>query len=411
MINSNKTQNILLGTLLLGVFWIKAAALLSMPFLTLYLYKNAHISPTMIGIIVGTQPIAYCISSIFSGHLSNIFKKQTLILVSVFIGMVSFLGFYCAGIFLAGTTLLIALALMNVLNGVSAALFSPVVRAVLTELAQTTEQNIQYLHLRYLIINIGAVVGPLIGAYAGVAGGLGAFFLTGILYAVYGVMLIIVLNKYLITDNSENTQLLTHEDKPNLLTALSYLFTNKKFMGLMLSITIFSISYVQFTTTLGIVVNQNIVNGTLFFSWLISFNAIVVLILQPLIYRIVKSKDQKAVALYGYIAFIIIGLLPIVLPIGKAALIIFVLGLTLAEILIFPTSSILISEFTSKKYHGMAYGIIELSSLGTAIGPALGGLILDHSNTQMYFVVQLIIGLCAIMVYSACMKKSKATII
>lgn len=405
---TTQKHNILLWTLLLGVFWIKAAALLSMPFLTLYLYKYAHISPTMIGIIVGTQPISYCIGSIFSGHLSNIFKKQTIILVSVFIGMVSFLGFYVAGVFFTGTTLLISLALMNLLNGISAALFSPVVRAVLTELAQTPEQNIQYLHLRYLIINIGAVVGPLIGAYAGVAGGLGAFFLTGILYAVYGVILIFVLNKYLIADNiATNTQVAHHADKPSLLAALSYLFTNQKFMGLMLSITIFSISYIQFTTTLGIIVNQNIINGTLFFSWLISFNAIVVLLIQPLIYRIVKSKDQKRVALYGYIAFIIIGLLPIILPLGKTSLVIFVLGLTLAEILIFPTSSILISEFTSKKYHGMAYGIIELSSLGTAIGPALGGFILVHSNTQMYFVAQLVVGIIAIMVYSRCMRINK----
>lgn len=400
---TTKKSTILLVTLLLGVFWIKAAALLSMPFLTIYLYKYAHISPTMIGIIVGSQPISYCISSIFSGHLSNFFKKQTIILASVFIGMFSFFGFFIAGKFLIGNTLLSLLAMMNMLNGISTALFSPVVRSVLTDLAKTPEENIKYLHIRYLIINIGAVVGPLIGAYAGIAGGLQAFLFTGILYAIYALILFIILNKYL-TDNKNTPETIIQSEKQTLMQVLSYLFYNKKFMSLMISITIFSISYVQFTTTLGIVVNQNMVNGTIFFSWLISFNAIVVLILQPVIYRLIKSKDQKIVALYGYISFVVIGLFPIIMPLGKTALIIFVFGLTIAEILIFPTSSILISEFTAKQYHNMAYGVIELSSLGTAIGPAIGGLVLETSGTKIYFVLQLVIGIFAIITYLNCLK-------
>lgn len=378
---TTRKSTILLITLLFGVFWIKAAALLSMPFLTIYLYKYAHISPTMIGIIVGSQPIAYCISSIFSGHLSNFVKKQTIILAAVLIGMFSFFGFFIAGKFLLGNPLLSLLAIMNMLNGISTALFSPVVRSVLTDLAKTPEENIKYLHICYLIINIGAVVGPLIGAYAGIAGGLQAFLFTGILYAIYALLLLIILNKYLV-DNKNTLETIIQSEKQTLMQVLSYLFYNKKFMSLMISITIFSISYVQFTTTLGIVVNQNMLNGTVFFSWLISFNAIVVLILQPLIYRFIKSKDQKIVALYGYISFVIIGLFPIIMPLGKAALIIFVFGLTIAEILIFPTSSILISEFSAKQYHNMAYGVIELSSLGTAIGPAIGGLVLETSGTN-----------------------------
>jgi hypothetical protein len=67
-------QKLILSTIFTGIFWTKAASLLSMPFLTLFLFKNTQLSVSVIGLIVGMQPLALCFGSVIGGYFSDIFN-------------------------------------------------------------------------------------------------------------------------------------------------------------------------------------------------------------------------------------------------------------------------------------------------------------------------------------------------
>ena len=250
--------------------WTKAAALLSMPFLTLYLYKNTNLSISAIGLVVGAQPLALCFGSVVGGYLTDIFKRQKLILCSVAMSSLVFLGFFLTSKYLFHDLQIVAFAILNLLNGFCAALFSPVSRVIISDEAATSQENIKFLHMRYFALNIGGTLGPLLGAYAGLSGNNKAFITTSILYFMYAIVLYFVLRNY-------NCEVIKHVVSKfsfkEFIQALSALLRNKLFIALLFSLTLFNVLYVQLSSNLGLIINRNILDGTIFFSWMLSLNA------------------------------------------------------------------------------------------------------------------------------------------
>lgn len=400
MKTNSTNNNLLLWIVLSGVLWVKVASLLSMPFLTLFLYKTTHLSLIKIGIIVGLQPLALCFGSVFGGYLSDIFKRQNIMLISVFIGSIVFFGFYLSSKYLISNIQIISFGVLNLINGFSSALFSPTSRAIISDAAKSPQDSIKYLHLRYLALNLGATLGPLLGAYAGIAANSGAFLITGILYLIYGCILFIILRKYLtISITSEAKNITSY----SFYTAIKYLMSNYLFLSLLFSLIIFNMLYIQFTSNYALIINKNIVNGTIFFSWLLSLNAILVVIFQLGIFKIIKNQDQKLLIIYGYLILFICGLIMVFLSINKFSLVLFVVCLSLAEILIFPTGSILVSTFTIEKYRGIAFGAIDLEYLGCAFGPVIGSYVLQSMNIKGYLYFMVCLPLISIFLYLPCL--------
>ena len=405
MITTAKHSRVLLWIVLGGVLWTKAASLLSMPFLTLYLYKNTSLSIAVIGLIVGAQPLALCFGSIVGGYLADVFKRQNLILLSAFGSGLVFLGFFFTSEYLAYNIQIVFFALFNLLNGFCAALFSPVSRAIISSEATSLEENIKFLHLRYFALNIGGTLGPLLGGYAGLAGNNNAFLATSMLYFSYTFVLFSILKNYNPSLSSRTTS--SNSSIKEFVEALKALASNNVFLSLLISLTVFNILYVQLTSNLGLIINKNIIQGTLFFTWMLSLNAILVLILQPIIYSIIKSKNQRLVILYGFLIILCSSLILIFIPVTKVSIIFFVVCLTIAEILVFPTGSILVSEVTPERYHGIAFGVIDFEYLGSAIGPAIGGIILQYFAVNIFYTVLLVLSLLSIIIFLPCLKHKK----
>jgi MFS family permease len=394
----NYYNKMILYIVLAGIFWTKTASLLSIPFLTLFLYKNTTLSITYIGIIVGFQPLALCFGSIVGGYFSDVFNRHTIILSSVTVSCLVYIGFYLTGKYLTIDHQMVCFALLNLLNGFCSALFSPASRSIISEVAGSAEENIKFLHMRYLALNLGTVVGPLIGGYAGVSGNVQAFLVTAILYFIYTIILLIVLK-------NDNPLKLTAEEPAAIkfIAALKGLVTNHLFLALLISSMIFNIIYVQLTSNLALIINKNIVNGTLFFSWMLSLNAILVITLQPIIYFIVRNHSQRKIILYGYIIILLSSLTLVNIPIGKLTIIFFVISLTIAEILIFPTGSILVTEITPAEYRGTAFGAIDFEYFGSAIGSAIGGVVIQNFASQRFFSVMLLLSILCIVTYLPCL--------
>ncbi len=371
-----------------------------MPFLTLYLFKNTHISITLIGIIVGLQPLALCYGSVIGGYASDIFKRHTIILISVVLSCLVYMSFYLSGKYLVAVPQMIVFGLLNLLNGLCTALFSPASRAVLSETACTPQENAKFLHMRYLALNLGGAGGPLVGAYAGVSGNIQAFIITAILYFIYALILFFVLRNY-----SSAKKVTDFADLAGFATALKLLAKNKLFISLIMSLTLFNVIYVQLSSNMALVINKNIIDGTIFFSWMLSLNALMVVLLQPAIYFIIRNRNQRVVIMYGFLIILLVSLAVIFLPVNKSSVLFFVAGLTVAEVLVFPTSSILVTQITPEQYRGTAFGAIDFEYFGSAIGPALGGIIMQYFSAWGFFAGICIISCLCILTYWPCIKQ------
>ncbi|WGL60475.1 MFS transporter [Pigmentibacter sp. JX0631] len=379
---SNNNKNIQLYIILFGVFWTKAAAILSMPFLTLFLHNKINLSLTAIGFIVGIQPLAVCFGGLIGGYLCDVFKKRNIMLLSVFSSGFIFICFYLTS-FLQNTILQIFLfAFFNLLNGFSSAFFTPISRVILTELATNPEENIKFMHMRYIAINLSATVGPLLGAYAGIAANASAFLVTAIAYYIYFFILLISVGHLTLTD-----EVSIHENKfRNFFLAFKFHMSNKPFFYLLLSTSIFSMLYVQMNTNLALIIENNITKGTIFFSWMLSLNAILVILIQPIIYLVTKKMKQKIIYLVGFLISIFAGICLLVTPVSKISIIAFFVFLTLAEVLIFPVSGVLTAEMTDDRNKGIAFGLLDLTNLGAAIGPLFGGFLLQYYSTKGFAI-------------------------
>lgn len=387
--------------ILFGILWVKGASLLSMPYLTLYLSKNTSLSMVAIGLIVGCQPFALCFGGVVGGYLSDIFERKMILLYSVLLSSLVYFGFYFASEHFSGMILAISFAGLNLINGFSSALFSPVARAILTTIADNQEENVKYLHARYLAINLGATIGPLLGAYAGIVANNTAFLVTGISYLLYLGFLFLVSRQ----DAANNEYKHINIERQKFFDSLFLLIKNKAFLYLLLSLTIFNILYVQLTSNIGLIISQNITNGVVFFSLMLSLNAILVVVLQPILFVFTKHRSQNKVVLYGYIIMLSMMFFMLIFPLSKPVIIAFVVCLTLAEIMVFPPSSILVGNLVEEKYLGMAYGVIDMEYLGSAIGPVIGGFILQKLSLGWYWGSLFILCLACIVIYTRCLKK------
>lgn len=138
---------------------------------------------------------------------------------------------------------------------------------------------------------------------------------------------------------------------------------------------------------------------------MLSLNALLVVVLQPLIFNLIKARRQSMVVFCGFMIIAACSLPLIFLTVTKITMVFFVTCLTIAEILIFPTGSILVTEVTPERYRGIAFGVIDLEYFGSAIGPVLGGFILQYFAVSAFYAGALVISILCGIIFLPCLRK------
>jgi Na+/melibiose symporter-like transporter len=98
--------------------------------------------------------------------------------------------------------------------------------------------------LRYTAINIGASVGPLLGAYFANHSAKLSFIITGSTYLIYAVVLLYFMNRLVIPSNEHTKKSVTFRD------SFSIVKSDKAFRYLILGIILVNIGYVQIDSNL-----------------------------------------------------------------------------------------------------------------------------------------------------------------
>ncbi|MDP4084974.1 MAG: MFS transporter [Bacillota bacterium] len=367
--------------LLIGTVLARGSSFMTLPFLSIYLSRNMDLPPIIIGLTVGMSPLMGTVGGFIGGNLSDRFGRKRIMLISVLsIAIV----FYCFTIAKSQVMFI----LLNALNGLCNSCFEPISQALMADLTDKKKRMKVY-SLRYTAINIGASVGPLIGAYFANHSAKLSFFITGSTYFLYAIALFYFMNKISITTGENKKESVTFRD------AFSIVKKDMALRYLILGIILVNIGYVQIDSNLPQHLDHVLKNGVTMFSFLISINAIMVVLLQLPVSHFAEKFKPMQMMVVGAI-FISGGLVGFSFVNGWAIAIISIFLITLGEILIFPANSILIDRLAPDHLRGTYFGAGQFRKIGSFAGPIIGGYFLSNVNGQIMFWVISIITLCSI---------------
>jgi len=140
---------------LIGVLITRISGFAAYPFLVLYATEAFALSPVMAGSLVAIPPLISMLLSIPFGTLAEIVGKKRVMIASSLLAALAY--FAIAG---ASSSLMLYIAVM--LLGLYRASFDPASMALLGEMARREDKGFVYA-ARYTLINIGTVIGPIIG--------------------------------------------------------------------------------------------------------------------------------------------------------------------------------------------------------------------------------------------------------
>ncbi|ETI67725.1 MDR family MFS transporter [Neobacillus vireti] len=374
--------------LLIGTVLSRGSAFMTLPFLSIYLSRHMDLSPIIIGITVGMSPLMGTVGGFIGGHLSDRFGRKPIMLVSLFMVAFVYYGFTVA----TGQGWFI---LLNALNGLSNSFFEPTAQALMADLTEKTKRMKVY-SLRYTAMNIGASVGPLIGAYLANTSAKLSFAITGTIYLLYALVLVYFLQRLVVPLSQEGNS----KKVVSFGAAFRIIKTDKALRYLIIGIILVNMGYVQIDSNLPQILEGTVENGILIFSILITINAVMVVVLQMPISHLAEKFRLMQVMVVGAV-FMAAGLVCFSFVSGWATAIIAIVLLTLGEILIFPSNSMMIDQLAPEHLRGTYFGAAQFRKIGNFIGPVFGGYLLSHFQGQIMFWVIALVTLGSIIFFTA----------
>jgi MFS family permease len=373
----------LVWIILSGTIFVRTATFMVIPFIALYLHNELHASPYMIGLTVGIAPLFSTFGGLIGGYLTDRFERKNVILATIFIWSFVFIGFAfapSAWVFLC----------LNALNGLCRSFFEPGTQAMMIDYTEDSKKR-RLFTVRYTAINIGAVIGPLLGVWiSSLASSSLPFIITGIMYFIYGIFLTYILSMY----PSKQVRL---QQKATFPIILKTVFTNKTLGMLIVGGILISLGYSQFSSTLPQLIDLNVTHAVKIFSYVIVANSITVLALQfPL--TMIMERTSIIRSLTVGISIFAIGLVLFNFSTTAWMFIVSMIIFSIGEVLTFPLMGSSLERIAPADQKAIYLGSGQLGQIGNFIGPVFGGWLIVHFVDGMYIVIAALM-LCSIFFY------------
>ncbi|MEV2477048.1 MFS transporter [Paenibacillus larvae] len=371
--------------IIIGTFFARLATSMSIPFLSIYLTATKGFSPNIVGAIIGTSALIGVCTSFIGGTLSDRYGRKMIMISSIIVWMLVFIGFSFANDVLS-------FFILSALNGICRSFFEPASRALLSDLTKS-ENRLLIFNLRYAAINAGVAVGPIIGLQLGSAKSTIPFVVAAFVYFLYMTSLIIQFIKYKLGENKGNVK-----ERVTIKDSIHILRKDRVFLSALIGIILGYSGYSHFSSSLSqYFANSDVFqDGVSLFSHALVLNAVTVLIIQYPVTQIGKKYSAVVSIMFGtftislsLIGFGIIHSLWMV----YACTILFTIG----EVLIFSMTDLFIDQIAIQNLKGTYFGAMGFSSFGGVIGPWLGGILFDYYGYNSGGLVFIILsGICAL---------------
>lgn len=274
------------------------AFMMLLPFLALYLKdKVDHIWE--VGIVMGVSPLASVFGTMIGGRLADIYGRKPLMIVSMAGNSVVMLGFVWFDDFWSFVVLSLFLGFFN-------SLFHPAASAMVADVTEP-EKRTEAFGLLRMGHNIGAAIGPLIGASVVLFSKSIIFMVSAMSMFFYALIVLIWIRESLPKSKAnaqENDQIEKGEEK--LPSPFQVIFRDKLLFVFIITGVVISMSFTQTEGLLPLHFDQtlpNLSDAQNPYTYMLAFNGLLVVLFQFPISRWAGNRAIGKVMLYGCILF------------------------------------------------------------------------------------------------------------
>lgn len=393
---------LVVSTLILN-FLISFCRFMTMPFMIIYFSKSSALTYEQIGIIIGLSSLSSLIFALFAGKWADNVGVKIALPVSLLIPAFCFIGYL-------STSNFYLLSLFSATSGIAWAIYNSSNMTILAKFSKDLKEEV--FGLNYWLFNLGAVVGPILGAY------LGSGNSTLVIYVFVVVLIFSSISLYFLF-LKKDTQMHTssESDKPeNFTKTLKQLFSKKAILFMLLAY--FSLFFVQsqIETSIGLFLKDTFEQiGVKIFAYSLSLSAFVILFFQPIFIWLLKKSKEIQVFIAGTV-LIALGTISYTFINNAYLMLIPIFLISIGEVVYTPKLQALVANLAEEKMQSTYFALLNMSgNLAFFIGPWLGTVLLGYNSFMLFSTMTLIvlIGGYAILksftIYSKSDKASEAT--
>lgn len=366
-----KTGQAIVLLLIAGSGMVAIARGMSLTFLAIRLQGEFGLSPAWIGVLIGVGPLLGAVASPFAGTISDRIGRRVVLTAALL-----FAGLGLVGLGLAQSVM--AFALAHVVSSVAAAVYEPVSRALMSD-AAPENLRLKVFSWRYLVINAGWAVGPMIGLAIGANSPL-PFVIAGAVHFAFAAAIFVVVPAGLA--NLPSGQATASPGIRRLGAALRDRRLVFYVGGGMLLLAV----YGQWSVTLSQYLTTNLADGMKIFAMLVTTNATVVVLATAPARMLIERIGPLRAMVVGCLLFLC-GELGFAMSGDATMLIVFMVVFTIGEVLVVPAEYVLVDRISNDGNRGAYFGAHSLSAVGNFFGPLLGGLALGVFGGQGMFML------------------------
>jgi MFS family permease len=375
--------------LTLGTFIYVGAAALAFPFEAIYLRTHLHTSYTRIGEVFGLVPLAVMPLQFWGGQLTDRLGRRVIIMVSVLVGVVWFVGFAFV------TQLWQVAALVAFESAFGWPLFQTASNSMIADLLRQRRRQ-EGFGITRVAMNLGVVIGP---ALAGIALGLGASYRELFLTAAGGCVVMVVMMAVWIRESRPASALLPAHAGHAGRTGYRAVLADRAFLVFCLVAVLPVFCIGNFGSIYALYVTNFLGLPAREWGYLLALNAGIVALVQ---YPLVRALRQRNRMILLAVSSALLGL-----GIGGSAfagplwsLVALIVIMSVGETLLSPVASEEVAEFAPEAVRGRYMGVWTVVwSGGAALGPAFGGWALDHVGGRQTFLILLLVGLAGAVLF------------
>ncbi|MBE7105938.1 MFS transporter [Bacillus cereus] len=362
------------------------AMMMLMPFFALYL-KDKVDSLLEVGVIMALSPIAASFGALIGGRIADIYGRKPIMIFSMVSNALLMLGF----LFIEG---FIPYAILSIFLGLSNSLFHPAASAMVADVTAPEKRTEAYGLLR-MGHNIGAAIGPIMGASVVVLSKNLVFIIASSTMLFYALLVLILIQETM-------PKAADKKEEKESGAVWKILMRDKALMIYLLAGIIISMGFSQTEGMLPLHFDnemKNIFGTNNPYPYLMALNGLLVVLFQFQISKWASDKPVGKTMLYGACLFGIglffIGWLPKWFGgLGTNATTILIMLLlvyaiyTLGEMIMSPVQMTFVANLAPEHLRGTYMGAASLQWItGSAFGPLLGGFLLDRLLGHLLFTI------------------------
>ncbi|QGU11066.1 MFS transporter [Leclercia sp. J807] len=387
-----KTFPATVHALLFFTFVIRFSYFMAWPFIAVIMTQNYHMSPIAIGVAMTSSALISVVLGMYGGQISDRMGRRVILLLGCGFSAVGYITLAQAsgmGLFITGLMII----------GVCFAWVDPPVRALMSDLLGDRRRRALALQMRYYLINVAAVFGPLVGLVFGLTSQKGTFLITGLTYLPFFVyvLLFIPAGKLVGEPQSGSAPAI------RLHQMMGIIAKDRIYVAALLCSILCSIVFIHYEAVLPQYLMLLDGNWAMkLITLILVTNACTVLVFQSLIVRFMAQINLPKRILLGGAIFALSQLCFFATRSTEVWIwLTFTAVFSMGEAILMPNLNILLDQLAPAEHRGAYLGASTLSTLGVAVGPLIGGVMLAMTGAGVFICTALLsLLLCAIIYLS-----------